>query len=951
MSINRVKSLLERLNDHCAETLDAAAGFASSRTHYEVSIEHLLIKLLEDGGGDLARIFRAFNVDSDALWQGMLQHLSRNRSGNAGKPSFSPFMLQWFEQAWINASLYYGHDHIRSGVLFDALLEMTDRLPGGHFSQLDGISQESLRKEFKTITEGSIEGVSAVKSKVANESATRTGKGVSETPDGGALSQFTIDVTARARAGEIDPVFGRDNEIRQMVDILSRRRKNNPILVGEPGVGKTALVEGLALRMVEGKVPEELLNVRLNILDLGLLQAGAGVKGEFEKRLKQVIDEVKSSPVPIILFIDEAHTLIGAGGDAGGSDAANLLKPALARGELRTIAATTWSEYKKYFERDAALARRFQLVKVEEPDVATAITMLSGLKDFYQNHHRVLITDEAIKAAVELSSRYITGRQLPDKAIDLLDTAAARVRMGQATPPAKVEIAEAELAHIERRLSHLSEEHEQGIDTPAGLIEELNAEMARLQSDLVEARLQWQIELALVMKLQEQRPAFNTDKSDKETKRQDVTPEMRSNLAAARSELKANQGKSPYVFSEVDAAVVASVVSDWTGVPVGSMVSDLAIALLEFDEKLISRVVGQDQGVAKIGKTLRARAAGLTRSDAPLGVFLLAGPSGVGKTETARAIAEYIFGGERFLISINMSEYQEAHTVSQLKGSPPGYVGYGEGGVLTEAVRQRPYSVVLLDEIEKAHPDVAVMFFQVFDRGIMRDGEGREIDFTNTVIIMTSNLGSDHIMELWQKHMAVPSDEVTTPDQAEGTPATEKKAVKDKAVSAAEQEVLNAITSATLPAELSIDKVEVDIQPELLQFFPQALLARMQVIPFLPLDRQALKQIVSLKLDKVAQRLKETHKMQMRCQPEVIEHLAELCQRPELGARHVDALIDRQLLPNVARTLLGFMVEDNVPDILSLVMDENKQIACDFLDLEEGAEPAIVQAGQMVANV
>ena len=942
MSIKRIKTLLERLNDHCADTLDAAAGFASSRAHYEVSIEHFLIKLLEDGGGDLARIFRAFNIDSDALWQGMLQHLSRNRSGNAGKPSFSPFMLQWFEQAWINASLYYGHDRIRSGVLFDALLEMTDRLPGGHFSLLDGISQETLREQFKAITEGSVESIAATKSSTASESTVqRHGAAISATPDGGALAQFTIDVTARARAGEIDPVFGRDNEIRQMVDILSRRRKNNPILVGEPGVGKTALVEGLALRMVEGKVPQELLNVRLNILDLGLLQAGAGVKGEFEKRLKQVIDEVKISPVPIILFIDEAHTLIGAGGDAGGSDAANLLKPALARGELRTIAATTWSEYKKYFERDAALARRFQLIKVEEPSVATAITMLSGLKNFYQSHHKVLITDEAIKAAVQLSSRYITGRQLPDKAIDLLDTAAARVRMGQATPPAKVEIAEAELAHIARRLVHLGEESEQGIEPEVGLIDELNTEMARLQADLVEARLQWQIELALVSKLQAHRPSMEEGAESVKP-----TAEVRASMMAARQELKANQGKSPYVYSEVDASVVASVVSDWTGVPVGNMVSDLAIALLEFDDNLIGRVVGQDQAVAKIGKTLRARAAGLTRSDAPLGVFLLAGPSGVGKTETARAIADYLFGGERFLISINMSEYQEAHTVSQLKGSPPGYVGYGEGGVLTEAVRQRPYSVVLLDEIEKAHPDVAVMFFQVFDRGIMRDGEGREIDFTNTVIIMTSNLGSDHIMDIWQKHIA-PEAEIAESTEAEA-PAKGKKGAKAKTADA-EKAVLDSIAAADEPALLSLDKVEAEIQNELLSFFPQALLARMQVIPFLPLDKLSLKQIVMLKLDKVAQRLQETHKMQMRCQPEVIEHLAELCQRPELGARHVDALIDRQLLPNVARTLLGFMVEDNIPDILSLTIDENKQIVCDFLDLAEGEKGvgASAQADQV----
>lgn len=926
MSVKKVKTLLDRLNDHCAETLEAAAGFAGGRTHYEVSIEHVLIKLLEDGSGDVARIFRAFNIDADALWQGMLHQLAKNRSGNAGKPSFSPFMLQWFEQAWTNASLYYGHDRIRSGVLFDALLELTSRLPGSHFSLLDNIPQDVLRSQFNAITEGSVENIVAATGTQPVRNSGLASAAASAGTEGGALSQFTIDVTARAREGKIDPVFGRDNEIRQMVDILSRRRKNNPILVGEPGVGKTALVEGLALRMVEGRVPEELRNVGLNILDLGLLQAGAGVKGEFEKRLKQVIDEVKMSPIPIIIFIDEAHTLIGAGGDAGGSDAANLLKPALARGELRTIAATTWSEYKKYFERDAALARRFQLVKVEEPDIATAITMLSGLKEFYQNHHKVLITDEAIKAAVELSSRYITGRQLPDKAIDLLDTAAARVRMGQSSPPADVEIAEAELAHIRKRLSFLEEEAAHGIPSEAGLKEALNAEMEQLQADLVEARLQWQVELALVMKLQEQSTLLGSGEMARRHSAGGASG-VSVQLASMRQELKSNQGAVPYVFSEVGAEVVASVVSDWTGVPVGSMVSDLAVALLEFDEKLASRVVGQDHAIAKIGKTLRARAAGLTRSDAPLGVFLLAGPSGVGKTETARAIAEYIFGGERFLISINMSEYQEAHTVSQLKGSPPGYVGYGEGGVLTEAVRQRPYSVVLLDEVEKAHPDVMALFYQVFDRGFMRDGEGREIDFTNTVFVLTSNLGSEQILELAQKHAAKADFEETAAGETD-------------------------VGTNEEPEILTLDKVEAEIQPDLLRFFPQALLARMQVIPFLPLGKEALNQIVVLKLDKVAQRLMETHKIEMRCHPGVIEHLAGLCLRPELGARYVDALLERQLLPNVARTLLGFMVEDDMPDILSMLLDASGQITCDFLDRENAATSEMAEsAGDSVVCV
>ncbi|MFV1992447.1 MAG: type VI secretion system ATPase TssH [Acidiferrobacterales bacterium] len=955
MSVKRVKKLLERLNDHCADMLDDAAGFAMARTHYEVTIEHVVIKCLEDGSGDMARLFRAFNVDSDTIWQGMLQQLSSCRAGNTGKPSFSPLVLDWFEQAWVNASLHFNHEQIRSGALLDALIELAPRLPGNHFSHLDGISLDALRDNFNQLVEGSSENMNQhkpVTSKDTKQAGTGTSTQASE--NGGALSQFTIDVTARAASGEIDPVFGRDNEIRQMVDVLSRRRKNNPILVGEPGVGKTALVEGLALRMVEGQVPDNLKNIGLNILDLGLLQAGAGVKGEFEKRLKQVIDEVKESTTPIILFIDEAHTLIGAGGDAGGSDAANLLKPALARGELRTIAATTWSEYKQYFERDAALARRFQLVKVEEPDVENAITMISGLKAYYQRHHEVLITDDAIKAAVHLSNRYITGRQLPDKAIDLIDTAAARVRMGQASPPVEVETAEAELAHIKRRLGHLDEERAQGIEPEKEIINDLNDRKQKIQTQLAETKLQWQIELALVKKLDEQRKQLLESGLDKEEadqqlddEKEKLANEMREILTKSRQEIQQAQSGDVLVHSEVTADVIASVISDWTGIPVGNMVHDLASTLLRFEEILGDRVVGQDQAMTKLGKTLRTRTAGLTREDAPMGVFLLVGPSGVGKTETARAIAEILFGGERFLTTINMSEYQESHTVSQLKGSPPGYVGYGEGGILTEAVRQRPYSVVLLDEVEKAHPDVMNLFFQVFDRGFMRDGEGREIDFSNTVILMTSNLAASEIMDSWQKHQ-----EESGSDEA--TEATETKTKKSK-TKASKKKPAKAENNEENKKPLSIDQLEAEIQPQLLEFFPQALLARMQVIPFLPLDTQTLEQIAALKLDKVAERLLANHKIQFQCMPEVLKHLASLCQRPELGARHIDAIIDRKLLPNVARTLLNYMLDDDTPDILRLGLDENNELICDFLELSsepaQDAKPEIDSKEQASATV
>ena len=923
MSVKQVKSLLGKLGDYCVNTLDAAAGFASARAHYEITIEHLCIKLLEDGTGDMAHILRAYQVDMDRLWQGLLQALNTNKAGNTGKPGFSPLMLQWLEQAWLNASLCYGHSAIRSGDLLDALLELAPRLPGNHFALLDDIPLQELRENFASLTKGSAESVSAAGS-TAGQSSVRTGTPAAEN---GALSQFSVDLTARARDGAIDLVLGRDNEVRQMVDVLSRRRKNNPILVGDPGVGKTALVEGLALRIVAGDVPEELRHVAVHILDMGLLQAGAGVKGEFEKRLKNLIDEVKQSPVPIILFVDEAHTLIGAGAEAGSGDAANLLKPALARGELRMIAATTWSEYKKYFERDAALVRRFQLIKVDEPDQETAIMMLGGLKSYYERHHKVLITDAALRAAVELSSRYIIGRQLPDKAIDLLDTAAARVRLAQSTPPAVIERLEARRQHIQRRLQSLREEEAQGLPVSSSELGELEAQEREVTESLSREQMQWKVEMTLVQALTRQRQeavAFLSDPGSAQGQK------ARAQLGRARSDMLATQGGSSLVPTEVNRDVVASVVSDWTGVPVGSMLSDLAGAMLEFEDSIGQQVMGQDQALARIGSALRIKAAGFSRVEAPLGVFLLVGPSGVGKTETARAIADYLFGGARFLIHINMSEYKEAHTVSQLKGSPPGYVGYGEGGVLTEAVRQRPYSVVLLDEVEKAHPDVMSLFYQAFDQGLMRDGEGREIDFRNTVILLTSNLAAEKILSLWQE--AVVSPPVEDP----------KKAKKGSRRRKAAEEVPEGSRGAV---PLSMEKMEREIQPELLGYFPQALLARMQVVPYVPLDSAALKRIVATKLDKVAGRILKAHDLKLRCTAGVIDHLSALCERPELGARHVDAIIERQLLPSIARQLLAYMVADDMPDALSLGLDEAGEIVCDFLTFAADEDaPAVVQA-------
>lgn len=951
MNNKHVKTLLEKLNDYCARALENAAAFAGTRTHYEVTLDHFIIKLMEEGGSDLDRALNHYGIDQDRLWQDILEHMGHFRSNNQGKPGFSPVLFQWLEKAYIAASLHYSAEQIRSIALLDALIEMSPTLPGSAYLVLDQISLDDLRKNHEAIIDGSVEAlgyvapVLSMPGAIADNTTKPTANsqnnkaGHAAAPGDSALSRFTEDLTAKAAEGRIDPVLGRDDEVRLMIDILSRRRKNNPILVGEPGVGKTALVEGLALRIAQDSVPDNLKKIRLHTLDLGLLQAGAGVKGEFEKRLKAVIDEVKNSSTPIIMFIDEAHTLIGAGGQAGMSDAANLLKPALARGELRTIAATTWSEYKQYFERDAALERRFQLVKVEEPSIDKAILMLNGLKQSYQAHHNILITDEAIEAAVKLSSRYINGRYLPDKAIDLLDTAAARIRMGQATRPASIESADSHIDYIEKRLQQLDQEKKDGLFVDERLVSSL---MVELQETLQQRDAQlkkWEQEASLVSEIHIRRDELQQHYAAQTPDAEAIDHSLQASKKA-RVSLVDLQGHEPLVQAEVNAAAIASIISDWTGIPVGNMQKDDVNALIAFEDRIGTRVVGQDRAIASIGRAIRSARAGLSNPDAPLGVFLLTGPSGVGKTETARAIAEELYGGERFLVTINMSEYQEAHTVSQLKGSPPGYVGYGEGGVLTEAVRQRPYSVVLLDEVEKAHPDVMNLFYQVFDRGFMRDGEGREIDFKNTIILMTSNLASAEITSMTQ-----PPEEPAAVVQgfADGEISLDGMADKARSEGTSESSESTEATETEAWHCPSVAQIRESIQPILLRHFQPALLGRMQVVPFVSLDQDALQNIVALKLDAVAQRLKQAHDMEFRCTPEILDYLAGRCNQTETGARYINSIIEQQLLPEVARSILNYMMEDDMPDVLTLELDEQGNMSLLFADKQPQDETELAQ--------
>ena len=852
-----IKSLLGRLNPYCTRSLEAAAGLCVSRTHYEVAVEHMLAKLLEDPQSDIPLILRHFDIDGGRVQKAVDQSLEEFKTGNAAKPVFSPLLMEWFQEAWLTSSVDLGENRVRSGALMLAFLNRSAQFAtGGYVDLLSSISRDALMAQFWAILKNSSEKPSA---RIEREE-----EAVAPT-EGTALAQFCIDFTGKAAAGEIDPVFGRDREIRQMVDILARRRKNNPIVVGEAGVGKTAVVEGLALRVAEGDVPELLRDVSIFGLDMGLLQAGAGMKGEFENRLKAVINEVKASEKPIILFIDEAHTLIGAGGAAGGSDAANLLKPALARGELRTVAATTWSEYKKYFERDAALARRFQLVNLDEPSEETAVLILRGLKENYESAHNVIVRDDAIEAAAALSSRYISGRQLPDKAVDLLDTAAARVKVLLTAKPDVIEDKERTIQALERQKKALERDRLHGTEIDLDHHREIEENLAKLNDQLTGLKERWFKEQALAHEVIELRRSLyeltNGEAADEAKEK-----ELREQIHKAFGELQALQGDTPLVKIEVDPDVVSKVVSDWTGIPLGKVMRDDALNIIKLEENLKQRIKGQDEALSIITQAIKSAKAGIKDPSQPMGVFLLVGPSGVGKTETGLVIADLLFGGENFMVTVNMSEFQEKHTVSRLIGSPPGYVGYGEGGVLTEAVRQRPYSVVLIDEVEKGHLEVMNLFYQVFDKGMLADGEGRVIDFKNTVLFLTSNLATDVITELCA-------------DGERPSPET--------------------VSSA--------------IRPILSNHFKPALLARMTVVPFFTLPPDILKDIVVLKLEKLVNRLAETHKMKLVYTRKVVDQIAARCTEVETGARNIDYIMTGSIMPRMSQEILTRMGEGAMP--------------------------------------
>ncbi|AYW91990.1 type VI secretion system ATPase TssH [Yersinia pseudotuberculosis] len=870
--------LLRRLNPYCAQALAGAATLCQTRAHAEITVEHWLLKLLEQGEGDITVIARRYEWDMDSLWQGLLAHLDTLPRTVQGKPQLSAALQQLIKNAWLDASLQEDAEAVRSVHLLSALINSPSLLAADAAWPLLSLSTTQLHRLLPLLDNQSderpeIQQAAALADSPVNltdEAATVTSaSGQPQLNDAlqAALDKFTLDVTAKARANQIDPIFGRDSEIRQMIDILSRRRKNNPILVGEPGVGKTALVEGLALRIADGNVPDSLKTVSVRTLDLGLLQAGAGVKGEFEQRLKNVIEAVQQSPSPVLLFIDEAHTIIGAGNQAGGADAANLLKPALARGELRTIAATTWSEYKQYFERDAALERRFQMVKVDEPDDDTACLMLRGLKERYATHHGVHILDAAITAAVTLSRRFLTGRQLPDKAVDLLDTAGARVRMSIDTLPTALMAINAELAALAMEQQAIEQDLLLLPNVSSTRLPEIEQRRAALAVGQHTLEQQYKEEKRLTTLIIEAR--------------QDIA--NAAHLAMLQAELSQIQGNAPLLSLDVDVRTVATVIADWTGVPLSSLLKDEQTDLLQLENHLATRVVGQDAALVDMAQRLRAAKTGLTSENGPLGVFLLVGPSGVGKTETALALADTLFGGEKSLITINMSEYQEAHTVSQLKGSPPGYVGYGQGGILTEAVRKRPYSVVLLDEVEKAHRDVLNLFYQVFDRGIMRDGEGREIDFRNTVIVMTANLGSDHLMQLLDEQ----------------------------------------------PDATHSDLHEL-LRPMLRDHFQPALLARFQTLIYRPLQVEALKRIVAIKLNQVAQRLHRHYGLSCQIEDSLTDTLVAACLLPDTGARNIDSLLNQQILPVLSQQLLQRLALQQKPSGLTLGWDEEDGITLTF---------------------
>ena len=877
MAVN-LRGLIAKMNAPTRSAVEGAAGLCLSRTNYDVEIEHLLVKTLDATDNDVATILKHFGVNRSRFADDLARALDKLKRGNAKTPSLSPSLVNMLSEAWLLGSVEYGAPRVRTGHCLLALVSVSEllRMANDLSKEFEKIVPEVLKKDFVTITASSAEAAAelgAIDSAASSASASGSGgtpKAGGRTPN---LDQYTVDMTANARAGKIDPVLGRDFEVRQVIDILTRRRQNNPILVGEAGVGKSAVVEGFARRIVEGDVPEPLKNVTLRSLDLAMLQAGAGVKGEFENRLKGLIEEVKNSPTPIILFIDEAHTMIGAGGAAGQGDAANLLKPALARGELRTLAATTWSEYKKFFEKDPALSRRFQLVKVEEPSEDVCQMMMRSVVPALEKHHNVRILDSGAEAAVRLSHRYLPDRQLPDKAVSVLDTACARLALGQSATPALVEDARRTLDDLALQDRVLSREQASGADHKERLAA-IAEKREKVQADLTALEARWTQERDLVEQIRAVREKLEAEHANPDG---ETALALRAELNGLNAHLEAVQGETPLVRVFVDASIVGEVISGWTGIPVGKMMSDELVTMLELEKHLGARVIGQGHALEDISRRVRTSKAGIEDPNKPKGVFMLVGPSGVGKTETALALSDLLYGGEHNIITINMSEFHEAHTVSTLKGSPPGYVGYGEGGVLTEAVRRRPYSVVLLDEVEKAHPDVLELFFQVFDKGVMEDGEGRQINFRNCLIILTTNAGTETIMKLTADPETMPFPDV----------------------------------------------MAKTLKPELDAVFKPAFLGRMVIVPYYPVRDENLKQIVRLKVGKIKRRLRETHRMEMLYDDTLISQVAARCTEVESGARNVDNILSNTLLPEISMMLLATMAEGSKPTAMRVGVGED----------------------------
>jgi len=871
MKSKDLRALLLKLNNHLIRNLDAATGMGLKRGHYEITMEHLLNALIEDGHGDVPLILRHYVIDPGRI-QGLInKNLDEMVTGNTGKPKLSPLLMDLLEESWVTSSVHHKETKIRSGAMFEVFIASEQIISTGLMDFLSKINQEELKTDFYKIVAGSVEDKAEGMETLSAEEAKQI------PPGGSVLDVYTTNMTAQAKEGKIDPILGRDDEIIQMTEVLSRRKKSNPILLGEPGVGKTAVVEGLALKIAADEVPDVLKNVQIHALDLGALQAGTKMRGEFEQRFKAVINEVIKSANKIILFIDEAHTLVGAGGTAGGSDAANLLKPALARGEFRAIAATTYLEYNKYFAKDAALERRFQPIHIGEPDDEKAMLMLRGIKTKYESFHGIHISDNAIEAAVRLSRKYISGRQLPDKAVDLLDTAATRVKMSLTSRPPRLELSMSESRSLGLKIEILQRDQDLKIVDNAKELENLREAKAKLEQEIKDKEERWNKECAMVQQLRELRKKkFALEGQSPEAEK------IEGEIKTLTADIKALQGEKPQVFADVTGMTVAEIIESWTGIPVGNMTRDEMTTVLHLGDELRKRVIGQDHAIAQIVDIIRGAKVGLKREEAPIGVFMLIGPSGVGKTELARAVAEALFGDERFMVTLNMTEYQNEYNTSRLIGADPGLVGYGEGGALSEPVRRRPYSVVLLDEVEKANPAVKDLFMQVFDRGMLQDAERRQISFNNTIIFMTSNLASEVLFEKFESG-------ITSPD----------------------------------------DLLE-EMRPYLNQYFRPEFLGRVKPVVLLPLNQDVLKKIVELKLSRITRKLKESQELAVTFSESVVGAIVEACTRAETGARNIDAIIDRRITPEISTQLLTFMAEGKSAASATVGTDENGDFTYSF---------------------